>query len=148
MAIPNLAALFGQNLGETFKDIVGAFHLSPEKKAEMQEAADANAAVIQQKQLELEGKAQDAIAAEVQSAAEIIKAEAQSQSWLPRNVRPLLLLLWGLAITFNIFVPIIGRFWVLGLQPLILPDWVYKLTAIGYTGYVGFRTWEKLQDKN
>lgn len=146
--MPLLETLLGANLGQMFKDVVGTFKLSPEKRAEMQEQISANQAVLDQKQVDLEAKAQDAIAAEVQQSAEIIKAEAQSQSWLPRNVRPLLLLLWGLAISFNIFVPIIGRFWVPGMQPLALPDWVYKLTAIGYTGYVGFRTWEKLKDQN
>jgi len=146
--MPILETILGANIGQMFKDVVGSFKLSPEKKAEMQEAIDQNQAVLEQKQIDLESKAQDAVAAEVQQSAEIIKLEAQSQSWLPRNVRPLLLLLWGLTITFNIFVPIVARFWVPNLQPLILPDWVYKLTAIGYTGYVGFRTWEKLSDKN
>lgn len=142
----NLQSLIGSNLGQAFKDIVGTFHLDPVKKAEMQEAIDANQTLIHAKELEIESKAQDAVAAEVTQAGEIIKAEAQSQSWLPRNVRPLLLLLWGVTITANIFVPIVARFWLPGLQPLVLPDWVYKLTAIGYTGYVGFRTWEKLKD--
>lgn len=145
MAI-NLETLLGANLGQVFKDVVGSFKLDPAKRAEMQEAVDANAAAIEQKQLDLQGKIQDAISTEIQSAAEIIKAEATSQSWLPRNVRPLLLLLWGCAITFNLLVPMIARFWVPGLQPLQIDPWIYKLTAIGYTGYVGFRTWEKLKD--
>lgn len=146
--MPILETILGANLGQMFKDVVGTFKLSPEKKAEMQEQLTANQAVLDQKQLELEAKAQDALAAEVHSAAEIIKAEAQSQSWLPRNVRPLLLLLWGAAITFNLVVPIIARFWLPGLQPLAIDPWVYKLTAIGFTGYVTARTWEKVTDKN
>ena len=85
---------------------------------------------------------------EAQSAATIIQAEAQSQSWLPLNVRPLLLLLWGLLITFNFVVPIIARLWVRDLQPLTLDPWVYKLTAIGFTGYVTARTWEKVTDSD
>lgn len=146
--MPILETLLGANLGQMFKDVVGTFKLSPEKKAEMQSLVDQNAAVLQQKQLDLEGKAQDALSAEVQSAAEVIKAEAQSQSWLPRNVRPLLLLLWGVAITFNVAVPIIARVWMPGLLPLQLDPWVYKLTAIGFTGYVTARTWEKVKDKD
>lgn len=143
-----LDTILGGNVGKLFQDVVGTFKLSPEKKAELQSLADQNAAALQQKQLELESRVQDAMAAEVQSAAEVIKAEAQSQSWLPRNVRPLLLLLWGAAITFNMLVPIIARVWVSGLQPLQLDPWVYKLTAIGFTGYVTARTWEKVTDKN
>jgi len=84
----------------------------------------------------------------LQGSVDIIKAEAQSQSWLPRNVRPLLLLLWGLIITLNFSVPIIARFWMPGFQPLQLDPWVFKLTAIGFTGYVGARTWEKVQGKD
>lgn len=87
-------------------------------------------------------------ATEMTSAAEIIKAEAQSQSWLPRNVRPLLLLLWGLVISLNQVVPVIARFWLPGLQPFPVDPWVYKLTAIGFTGYVGARTWEKVTNSD
>lgn len=143
-----LESILGGGVGKLVKDVVGTFHLDPEKKAEFQAAVDANKAALDSKQLDLESKVQDAIAAEVQSAAEVIKAEAQSQSWLPRNVRPLLLLLWGASITFNLLVPIIARLWVPGLQPLQLDPWVYKLTAIGFTGYVTARTWEKVSDKN
>jgi len=146
--MPILETILGANLGQMFKDVVGTFHLSPDKKAEMQEAIDANQAALAQKQLDLQGKMQDAIAAEIQSAGEVIKAEAQSQSWLPRNVRPLLLLLWGVAITFNQMVPIIARFWLPTLTPFPLDPWVYKLTAIGFTGYVTARTWEKVTNSD
>lgn len=86
--------------------------------------------------------------AETQGATEIIKAEAQSQSWLARNVRPLLLLAWGALVTLNFAVPIVARLWVHDLQPLTLDPWVYKLTAIGFTGYVTARTWEKVTDSD
>ena len=147
MAI-NLETLLGGNIGDLFTKIVGTFKLSPEKAAELEQAKEANAIALQKMQNELEAKAQDILATEVESAASIIKQEAQSQSWLPRNVRPLLLLCWGSAITFNILVPVIARYWHPGLQPLQLDPWVYQLTAIGYTGYVGFRSVEKLLNKD
>ena len=103
---------------------------------------------IQEIQLQLQGKLQDALSNEITEAANVIKAEATSQSWLPRNVRPILLLLWGLVITFNEIVPIIGRFWIPGIQALPLDPWVYKLTAIGFTGYVTARTWEKVTNSD
>ena len=145
---PILAKILGGDLGDTFSKIVGTFKLSPEQAAQLEQAKDANAVALQKMQNDLELKAQDVLANEVSQAAEIIKAEAGSQSWLPRNVRPLLLLLWGGAITFNVFVPIIGRFWIPGLQPMPLDPWVYKLTVIGYTGYVSWRSWEKLKEKD
>jgi len=143
-----LSELIGTNLGQLFKDVVGTFKLSPEKKAELEELVNQNAAALQEKQLELEEKVQAAIAQEVQSAAEVIKAEAQSQSWLPRNVRPLLALLFGLAIVFNVYVPVVARYWSPGLQPLPLDPWLYKLVTIYMTGYVTVRTVEKMFDKD
>lgn len=143
-----LDTILGANVGQLWKDIVGTFKLSPEKKAELQEIADQNQAALDQKQLELQSKAQDAIAAEVKSAADVIKAEAESQSWLPRNVRPLLLLVWGLLITFNYLVPLIARFWWPTMQPLGLDGKVYWLVGTGFTGYVAGRSVEKIFDKN
>jgi hypothetical protein len=140
----NLTGLLGGTLGQAVKDIVGSFKLDPAKKAELESLVDQNAAILAQKQLELEGKLQDAITSEVQASADIIKAEAQSQSWLPRNVRPLLLLMWGVAITFNVFLPLISRAVGSPVEALTLDPWVYKLTAIGFTGYVGARSLEKV----
>lgn len=135
----NLSELIGGSVGDAFAKIVGAFKVPPEKVLE----AQTDLAKIQ---AELTGKLQDAISTEITAAGDIIKTEANSQSWLPRNVRPLLLLLWGLAITFNAIVPIIARFWLPGLLPFQMDPWVYKLTAIGFTGYVTARTWEKVTD--
>ena len=140
--------IFGGSLISSVKDLIGAFKLDPVKKAELQAAVDANASVITQKQIELEGKIQDSISGEIQSAAEIIKAEAQSQSWLPKNVRPLLLLMWGSMITFNYMVPLLAQFFNPEIKPIPLDPWVYKLTAIGFTGYVTARTWEKVKDSD
>lgn len=135
----SLSSLIGNSIGDAFAKIVGVFKVDPTvaltKQTELEEI-----------KLQLEGKLQDAISQEIQSSADVIKAEANSQSWLPRNVRPLLLLLWGVAITFNEVVPIIARFWIPAIQPLPLDPWVFKLTAIGFTGYVTARTWEKVTD--
>jgi hypothetical protein len=107
----------------------------------------AAAAKAQLMQLQLQGQL-NAEMQELQSSSSVITAEANSKSWLPRNVRPLLLLLWGCIITFNELVPMIARLWYPGLQPLALDPWVYKLTAIGFTGYVTARTWEKVTNSD
>lgn len=143
-----LESILGGSTAEFVSKIISQFKLDPAKKADLQAAVEQNAAILAQKDVELQEKLADQAASEIAASAEIIKAEATSQSWLPRNVRPLLLLLWGAAITVNQLVPIIARFWVPGLQPFPIDPWVYKLTAIGYTGYVGFRSWEKLQDSD
>ena len=144
----NLGTILGGNVGQLFKDVVGAFKIDPTKKAEFQAAIDENAALLAVKELELQSKIQDAVSTEVSASADIIKAEANSQSWLPRNVRPLLLLLWGCIITFNPLVAIISQFTKAPMQPITLDPWIYKLTAIGFTGYVAFRSWEKVKAKD
>lgn len=112
-------------------------------------AAKANLLQMQtQGQLDKEMADLKQAATETTSAADIIKTEAASQGWLPRNVRPLLLLCWGLLVTFNFAVPVIARFWVPDFQPVALDPWVFKLTAIGFTGYVTARTWEKVTSSN
>jgi hypothetical protein len=137
----NLTDIIGGSVGDAFAKIVGAFKVPPEKVLESQTE-------LAKIQADLTGKLQDAVTSEITQAGEIIKAEAGSQSWLPRNVRPLLLLLWGLTITGNALVPLIAKFWVPDLTAIPLDPWVYKLTAIGFTGYVTARTWEKVKDSD
>lgn len=144
----DLGTILGSNLGSMFKDIVGTFKLDPAKKAELQAAIDENAQQIALKQLDLQGKLQDAVSNEVSQAADVIKAEANSQSWLPRNVRPACLAAWAFLITFNYFIPIVAQLFHNQLTPIVLDPWVYKLTAIGFTGYVTARTWEKVKDSD
>jgi hypothetical protein len=136
-----IAKLVGGSVGDAVKQIVSAFKADPTIVAQNQER-------IAEITLELQEKLQDALSNEITQSAEVIKAEAQSQSWLPRNVRPLLLFLWGTLITFNYFLPLLAHFSAAfqQVQPLTLPDWLYKLTAIGFTGYVTARTWEKYTD--
>ena len=134
----NITDIIGGSIGDAFAKIVGAFKVPPEQVLAAQTQ-------IESIKLELQGKLEDALANEVTQSADVIKAEAQSQSWLPRNVRPLLLLMWGTLITFNYFLPLLAHFSThfQTMQPLTLPDWCYKLTAIGFTGYVTARTFEK-----
>ena len=142
----SLTSLLGGSIGEVFSKIVGAFKLSPEKKAEFEAAIKMHEFELASKQAELESKLADFQAREIEAAASIIKAEAESQSWLPRNVRPLLLLMWGTLITVNFLIPLLSKFTGVDIPPVVLDSWVYKLTAIGFTGYVGFRSWEKVKD--
>src|SRR5208337_4856102 len=88
--------------------------------------------------------------AKLNAETELQKIHLELQGWLPRNVRPLLLLLWGLLITFNYLLPLLAHFVSAfqSMQPLVLPDWLYKLTAIGFTGYVTARTWEKVTNSD
>ncbi len=137
----NITDIIGGSVTDGVAKIISLFKVDPnlalEKSTELQKI-----------QAEMQGKVQDAISQEIQSAAEIIKAEATSQSWLARNVRPLLLLLWGCCISVNVVAAIVARFYVSDFQPIPLDPWVYKLTAIGFTGYVTARTWEKVTNSD
>lgn len=133
----DISSLIGGSVGDAFAKIVGAFKVPPEQVLAAKVETD-------KIQADLQAKLVDAVTAEINQGGQIIQAEAKSQSWLPRNVRPLLLLLWGLTITLNTFVPLVARFWVPSLTPFVVDPWIYKLTAIGFTGYVTARTWEKV----
>lgn len=133
-----LAEIFGGNITDGVAKIISLFKIDPTVAAQ-------NAEKLQEIQSGIVSKMIDATATEVQAQADIIKAEAQSQSWLPRNVRPLLLLMWGSAITLNVIITILAHFHAVNWTPIPLDPWVYKLTAGGFGGYVSLRTIEKLK---
>lgn len=76
--------------------------------------------------------------AELKGAVEIITAEAQGESWLQRNWRPLLML-W--------FAGLVGAHW-LGFTPPNLPESVVNnlldIVQVGVGGYVLGRSGEKM----
>lgn len=139
--VDTITNVLGGSVLDGVAKIISLFKVPPEVALQHQEE-------LEKIQADMKNKIMDAVTAEIQTGGQIIQAEANSQSWLPRNVRPLLLLLWGLAITFNAVTPIIARFWLPGLAPFQMDPWVYKLTAIGFTGYVTARTWEKVTDSD
>lgn len=83
----------------------------------------------------------------VKAQANIIVAEAQGESWLQRNWRPILMLVI-VAIVANNFlvVPILQLF---GLESVVLelPDQLYTLMTVGVGGYIAGRSGEKIAAK-
>lgn len=75
---------------------------------------------------------------EIEAAANVLVAEAQGESWLQRNWRPLLMCLFGLIIANNYILAPYG----LG-QHLELPPDMWELLKIGVGGYVVGRSVEK-----
>ena len=86
--------------------------------------------------------------AALQSAVEIIKAEAQGESWLQRNWRPILMLTIVCIIANNyIAAPYINALFGAGSVPLLeLPARLWDLMTLGVGGYVGGRTIEKVAE--
>jgi len=75
---------------------------------------------------------------ELEAAASIIVAEAQGESWLQRNWRPLLMVMFGIIIANNyLIVPIFNT-------PVAeIPPDMWDLLKLGVGGYVVGRTVEK-----
>lgn len=75
---------------------------------------------------------------EIEAAANIIAAEANGESWLQRNWRPLLMCLFGIIIANNyLIVPLLGT-------PMAdIPPDMWELLKLGIGGYVVGRSVEK-----
>jgi hypothetical protein len=79
--------------------------------------------------------------------ASIINSEAQGESWMQRNWRPLTMLVFTFIIANNyILVPYIMWFFPTGTPPpqLALPPDMWTLMKIGLGGYVTGRSAEKI----
>jgi holin (3TMs family) len=75
---------------------------------------------------------------EIEAAAQVIVAEAKSDSWIARSWRPILMLLFGLIIANNyLVVPLFGT-------PVAdIPPDMWDLLKLGVGGYVLGRSVEK-----
>jgi hypothetical protein len=75
----------------------------------------------------------------IEASRDIVVAEAQGESWLQRNWRPIIMLTFGAILANNyILVP-----YVPGAVVLEIPDGMWSLLTIGLGGYVVGRTIEK-----
>ena len=82
-------------------------------------------------------------AAELNSAAQIITAEANSESWIARNWRPITMLSF-VFIIFNNFVLVpYGEAFGFPMPSVMLPPDMFALLKIGLGGYVVGRSAEK-----
>ena len=75
---------------------------------------------------------------EIEQAASIIVAEAKGESWLQRNWRPMLMVLFGLIVANNyLVVPLFGT------PSANIPPDMWDLLKLGVGGYVFGRSVEK-----
>jgi hypothetical protein len=137
--MPLLDTIIGGNVGDLFQKIVGTFKLSPEKAAEMKELQDQHAVDLQKIQLDMESKAQDTLAREVEAASANIRAEATSGDKYTSRARPSFVYIM-LAILLANYV----AFPLWRMTPLQFPDALFWLFGSCMLGYTGARTWEKI----
>ena len=84
---------------------------------------------------------------ELSTAANIILAEAKSESWIARSWRPLLMMIVILIIANNyLLVPYANALFNFGIV-LELPDALWTLLTIGVGGYTIGRSSEKVAEK-
>ena len=129
--------LVGGDPIKSIGDLIDQFHVSPEQKAQMQQAAQE--LEVQREQIEA---ARDEALADLQS--KNITAETTSEDAFVRRARPSFLYVMIIGIAFSIIVfPILNLVTHRGLQVVDIPDPYLQLFGVAFLGYTGARTWEK-----
>lgn len=133
---------FGQ-LTSGISDIIGKFVADPNQKT----AAQLELAKLAQ---DFQVKLLDADKEFAIQQANVIVAEAKSESYLARNWRPILMLTFTFIIAFNyILAPIINSFASNGLVYLVavpIPPDMWGLLKLGVSGYIVGRSVEKVME--
>lgn len=137
--------LGGKDLGDLFKDIVGSFKLTPEKRAEIEQAIEQNAHVVRMKEYELQVKAMDAEAGIVEAQKAIIVAEMQQQDPFTKRARPMIVYAGLVAIFLvHVILPYVAYFTKEKVPPIELPaDFWYVWGGVCSIWFIG-RSFERL----
>lgn len=130
---PTVGGMLAGNLGESAgKMIASVLGVDPTPEAVEQELRNNPDALLKLKAVEA-----DLEKARIQARSDVVQAETKSESWLPRNWRPL---------TMLAFVGMIAGYWF-GLTPE-LPETaiadMFGLVKLGLGGYVFGRSAEKI----
>lgn len=119
--------------------LIDSLHTSQEEKDKAKLALIEAEAAFQIKAMEYEAKI-------AEQQASVIRAEAQGQSWLQRNWRPLLMLsLTVILINNYIFVPYLSTAFPDKIKVLEFPAGFWGLLTLGVGGYIAGRTVEKVR---
>ena len=90
---------------------------------------------------EFQAKLLDHEVAMAEEQASVILTEANGKSWVQRNWRPMLMVVFMAILVNNmILLP-----YVPGVQPLEFPAQFWVLLTVGVGGYIGARTYDKKQ---
>jgi holin (3TMs family) len=134
----SITDILGGTLISSVKGIIEEFHASPEVKAQLQAALDANAAALAQKQIELQETLEASYQKELDTAGANIRAEAQSGDAYTRRARPSYIYVTLVILLGNYFL-----FPLLGKNPVAFPDALFWLFGSCILGYTGARSWDK-----
>lgn len=147
----DIASIIGGTVGDTFTKIVGAFKENPETKAQLQSAIDTHAAEFKLAELEMAGKMQDAINAQVLAQIAVNEQDAKG-NWFQSSWRPLVGYICCLGLFYQIFLRPIINFGAQLLHSAAIAeplDMGTLLTLLfGILGLGAYRMNEKLKDKD
>jgi hypothetical protein len=122
------------------KVLEGVFGIVDKAVLDKDEAAKLKATI----QMQMLNQDHTEVTALLKSQASIIMSETQGQSWLQRNWRPLLMLIFMIIIANNyILFPYLSLFTEQTVM-LELPDFMWKILQIGIGGYIAGRSGEKI----
>lgn len=79
----------------------------------------------------------------IEAQASIIVAEAQSESWIARTWRPMLMVGMMGSIFLSLFISMIGYPEMVTMAWYSIPETPWKVIMVGMGGYIGGRTIEK-----
>src|SRR5947209_17551443 len=140
---PILAKLFGDgasSVDDVFAKIVGTLKLSPEQKAAIDAAKEANAEKLAELDRQLQQKAMEIQQAEIEAASANIRAEESSGDKYTSRARPSFIYLMLIIFFCNyVAFPLIGK------SPIAFPDALFWLFGSCMLGYTAARTWEKFK---
>jgi Holin of 3TMs, for gene-transfer release len=129
--------LFGGDPVKSISGLIDEFHLTPEAKAQLQQAAQD----LEVRREEIEA-ARDQALAQLQSAN--ITAETKSEDSFVRRARPTFLYVIIAAMAYSLIVaPTINACLHKGLVAMQIPDAYLELFGVAFLGYTGARSWEK-----
>ena len=131
---------FVSNIIGPVASLIDSLHTSDEEKL-----------IMKAKLMEIEkdtiSKAIDFEETLINAKRDIIVAEAQGESWLQRNWRPILMLVCIIIVANNYIVfPYLHLVFPESIIMLELPDWLWKLMMLGVGGYIAGRSGEKIVD--
>jgi hypothetical protein len=118
-------------------ELIDQLHTSDEEKLQAK-------AAMQVLQNQITSEVLSIQKAEVEASRDIIVAEAQGESWLQRNWRPVLMMLFGVIVANNyILNPWLSAMFGINVTMEIPPD-MWALLKLGVGGYVAGRSGEKI----
>jgi len=120
-------------------ELVDELHTSEEERLAIKARIEQVQAAVSVKLAEYAGQVAELEGKIARAQAEAVVSEASGHSWLQRNWRPLLMMLFGFLIGWNYFLaPVVG------VQSSAMPAGILDILKIGIGGYVGFRSIEKI----